>query len=289
MPSPYKEFAKDVGTVGVTTFLVNLQAIILLPVLTKTLGVHEYGLWVQILVTLGLAIPILTLGLPVAVVRFLAGKKDRKEIQEGVLSSAIFIFLLSSLAAVGIILISKKVFNFLPWKIITLLALIIPFWCTSQIFLSLFRAYQEFKKYSIFLILQAYREVALISYFILSGFGLTGAVLSVLIIRVLLFRVMSYYVLIRTGLKTPRFSILRKYSSVGLPTLPEDLSRWMITSGDRYIIGFFLGATYVGYYNPGYILGNMVFVLATPLILILPSVLSKYFEENRMKEVETPS
>ena len=43
----YKLFIKRLGLVGLSNILVSLSAIILIPILTKTLSIQDYGVWVQ--------------------------------------------------------------------------------------------------------------------------------------------------------------------------------------------------------------------------------------------------
>ena len=78
----YKKFTKDIGIVGITQLITMLRGFILLPIITKLLGAENYGIWTQITVTIGLVTPVIVLGLPYSLVRFLAGEKDRKEITE---------------------------------------------------------------------------------------------------------------------------------------------------------------------------------------------------------------
>ena len=79
----HKLFTQRIGLIGITNLLISLSGIILLPILTKTLPIEEYGLWVQIIVTIGLILPFANMGLSPAIVRFLAAEKDKKKIQEG--------------------------------------------------------------------------------------------------------------------------------------------------------------------------------------------------------------
>jgi O-antigen/teichoic acid export membrane protein len=54
--SEYKLFAQRVGLVGITTLIVNLRGLILIPILTKTLGADAYSAWSKIMVTISLII-----------------------------------------------------------------------------------------------------------------------------------------------------------------------------------------------------------------------------------------
>ena len=41
----YKKFTKDVGLAGIVQVVGALKGLILLPILTKTLGAEFYGIW----------------------------------------------------------------------------------------------------------------------------------------------------------------------------------------------------------------------------------------------------
>lgn len=64
------------------------------------------------------------------------------------------------------------------------------------------------------------------------------------------------------------------------------LSRWIVESSDRYLIGIMLGAEAVGYYSPAYTLGNTIGLFYAPLTVLLPAVLSRHYDENRIEDVK---
>lgn len=71
----YKLFAQRIGIIGFSYILINLSTLILLPIVTKTININEYGVWVQIGVLLTLMPAVLNLGLSYTMVRFLSGEK----------------------------------------------------------------------------------------------------------------------------------------------------------------------------------------------------------------------
>ena len=91
----YKNFVKNIGIIGATDVLVALERIILLPIITKLLSVGDYGVWVQFGVTISLIPTFALLGLKVSMVRFLAGEKDRRKIQDGIYSVLTVVFFIS--------------------------------------------------------------------------------------------------------------------------------------------------------------------------------------------------
>lgn len=286
----YKLFAQRVGLVGIVNLLVSLSGLILLPILTKTLPIEEYGIWVQILVTITLISPIVGLGLPYTMVRFLAAEKDKTKIQESFYSIAVFIAF-TSLAASVLLLVFSEPFAtaFLGGRadLMRVISVIIPIECLNNLFFDYFRTFQRIKKYSLFNILYTYGMVVLVAYSLLSGYGIFGALISFLIARIFMFLLMGTLVVSEIGVKIPGFSHLKEYLRFGLPTVPGNFSAWIVNSSDRYIIGYLLGVAFVGYYSPGYLLGAIISMYIAPLGFMLPAVLSKYYDENNMKEVKT--
>jgi len=78
---------------------------------------------------------------------------------------------------------------------------------------------------------------------------------------------------------------MREFLRFGLPTIPGNFSSWIVSSSDRYLIGYYLGVKYVGYYNPAYSLGSLLNFIIRPLGFLLPATLSKLYEEGKTEEV----
>ena len=285
----YRKFTKDVGIVGLTNLVIALKGLIILPIITKLLGAENYGVWAQIIVTISLVVPIATLGLPYTLVRFLAAEKNKKEIQGGVYSVLSLIFIVALIISLSLIFFSGPISNFFGDEqiLIKILAFVILFECLNLVFLNIFRAFQEMSRYSFFMIFQTLGEVGLIAAAVFLGYGLLGAVLSLLIIRVITFSIMGRVIVRKIGIKLPNFLRIKKYLSFGLPTVPGNISSWIVQSSDRYLIGFFLGTLFVGYYVPGYTIGSSIMLFVAPLSFVLPAVLSKFFDENKITEVKT--
>ena len=50
--NPYKKYAKNVGLASIVNIISTLTGLILLPILTKSLGAELYGIYALILVTI---------------------------------------------------------------------------------------------------------------------------------------------------------------------------------------------------------------------------------------------
>lgn len=284
----YKLFTQRIGLIGVANLLMSLSGLILLPILTKTLPIEEYGVWVQISVTILLLRPLATLGLPYTMVRFLAAEKDREKIQDSIYSIFILILASSFVLSIFLILIAEPFSSFLGGdkELVKILALIIPIECLNVILRNVFRTFQQIKRHSLFAVTQTYGEVALIVYALMMGYGIYGAVLSLLITKLIFFIAMGFFVIKDIGIKLPRFHRTKEYLAFGLPMVPGELSSWVVRSSDRYLIGFFLGSAFVGYYSPGYTLGAVINMFMAPLGFLLPAVLSKFHDEKNVESVK---
>lgn len=287
--SSYKKFVKDVGILGIAQLLIPLQAIILLPILTKVLGVSGYGVWIQAIITISLAETFASCGLISAMARFLPAQKRKSEIQEGFYSSLALVFSISLIFSFFMIVFSEYITNSLfdgYLHIVKLLALILPVTIGMRICTEYFRARHQIKKYSAIYVITTCGEVSLAAWMVFAGYGVFGAVLSILIVRGISFFITFFLVFLEIGIKLPNFSRLKEYMSYGLPTIPGGISTWIITSSDRYLIGYFLGVTYVGFYSPGYSIGFIIQAVPMVLSLALLPTLSNLYEEGKMTEVK---
>ena len=285
-----KLFVQRIGLISLTNFLISLSGIILLPIVTKKLPIEEYGVWVQVGVTISLLPVILNLGLPYAMVRFLAAKKDKKEIQEGFYSVAVIILFMSIIGSLLLLLFSKPLAAmFLGNRVdlINILSLMIPIASLNAVCLNFFRAFQHIKRYTFFIFLQTYIMLVLVAWVLLSGHGIFEAVLCRFLSQIIIFLLMIFLIISNIRVKIPNFSHIREYLNFGIPTIPGNLSFWIVESSDRYVIGYFLGLSFVGYYSPGYGLGSLIRMFVAPLGFLLPPVLSKLYDENKITEVKT--
>jgi len=265
--------------------LINFSGILIVPIITKILGVQDYGLYVQFTVTISLIGSFATLGLPYAMVRFLVSVKDKEQIREDLFSSialiAIFSVILSSVLMAFSESIAASIFGNATYLVI-IIAAIIPIECIGSTLFNMFRVFQEIKKYVIYGLLRTYTEIAVIAIVAFMGYGIIDIAVSILAVRLLFLLIISILVLPSLGTGIPRFSRTKEYLKFSLPTIPSNISSWILNSSDRYIIGIFMGLTYVGYYNPAYNLGALIQMFMTPINFVLVSLVAKYYEEKKI-------
>ena len=281
--------AKRIGLVALTNLLVELNSLIMLPLLTKNLPVSEYGVWVQISVTIGLVPAVALMGLPYSMVRFLPSAKGRENIREIFFSMSGVIALAGLVASAGIFLLADPIASALfdgRQIIVRYLSVLIFLECMINIPFSYFRGVQQIKKFSIFNFSKVFFSLILAIHFVLSGGGIIGALTALLLSDALILLAMCGMVMKDIGLPFLTLKNIREYLAFGTPTIPGNLSSWIVNSSNRYVIGILMGTTFVGYFSPGYTLGNMINLFIVPLSFILPAALSKHYDEHEVDEVK---
>ena len=290
--SLYKKYTQDIGLIAITQAVIALRGLIILPIITKTLSASGYGIWAQAIVTASLILPISSLLLSSALLRFLAAEKTRQKIRDGFFSVAISILCWSSFIALIMFLLADPIANTLfkdadATQIVKIIALIIPIQAVDAVCLDFFRTFRQMKTYSILRISKNIGEVGLIAYLVLSGFGVFGALIAVLAVGTFLDIIMLGMIASRVGIRWPSFSNVKAYLNFSLPLIPSSLSSWATSSSDRYVIGFFMGVAPIGVYSAGYHLGWLTTLFIGPFAVVLAVALSKLYDEERMGEVKT--
>jgi len=238
--------------------------------------------------SVGLIQPIITLGLHESMTRFFPAK-NKDEIRDDFYSSITVIAIVAVIISFIIFYFPKPLANAIfegNILVVKILAGIIIVRSLHYVLLVVFRAFREMKKYGLIRTLTRYVEVGLVVILVLSNFGLIGALLAVLSVRLSFMLILAYLINKKIPFCFPTFSSLKEYLSFGLPMIPGFMSKWAVQTSDKYIIGFFLGSTFVGYYAPGYSIGWIVpGLLGGILGFVLPPAISHHYENNEISMI----
>lgn len=285
-----KKVIGDMGVIGISEIIISSRGIILLPILTRYLGAEGYGLWVQAMATFSVVLPLMVMGLPYSMTRIFASRENIEEISKDFFSISFIVFL-TSLIVSGVLLLFPQFLADAIFEgktlIVRIVAVTLFVYSTSNLMINVFRAFREMKKFSMLNVSWKLGEIALAALLVVLGYGLIGALLGLLIVRSILFLVLISLMLRKFTFSLPDISRTKEYLSFGVPTIPSNLSHWIVSSSDRFLIGIFLSATYVGYYNPGYSIGHLVpFLIVGVFGLVLPPTLSEYYEQGEISDLE---
>jgi O-antigen/teichoic acid export membrane protein len=286
----YQKFARDVGFIGIVQILTSLSSFFLLPIITKTLGAYDYGLWAQINITVSLISSLALMGLSMSFVRFLSSETDKKKIREAVYSILFFVTVSGFLASFILYLFAEPLATFgfrdpEATYFVQAGSLLILVNVLESISLFYFRIFRQIEKFSYFTFFETFGKLLLILIFLKMGYGLLGVITATLIVQGLVFLITLITIILQIGFFIPRFTYIREYLEFSLPLTPNSLIRWITESSDRYMVTYFLGLGSVGVYSAACSIGNLIQLFVSPLQLILFPELSKLFDQNKMDEV----
>ena len=181
-------------------------------------------------------------------------------------------------------LLSKSLFND---NLAVALVLPVTIFFTAFIFLTydIFRTFRKNNIYTFFILAQAYLTVFIVALFVTHGYGVLGAVLGILITQIIIFVIMLSLVIRMIGFALPKFHNMRQYLNFGIPTIPSNLSTLILDASDRYIIGFLIGLSAVGYYSGGYLIGSLIIILLSPFFTLLLPILAQYHAVNDISNI----
>ena len=284
-----KKFVQDIGLVGIAEIAAALGGIILIPLLTKTIGAYGYGLWQQVLVTVGILGPFTSLGLNNALVRFLPAKTKKQDKQNIFFSILIFKFITSCIPGILLIVFSEpmaKAFFGGATEIVALTGFIFVVDGANVVCQFYFRALRQIKIYSIIQVSTKYGMLALAFYMLVSGHGIFGVVFSCFVIETFFTLIYLFLILSSIGFSFPQFIGLKTWLRYGVPLIPTGLSLWIISFSDRYIIGYLLGITYVGIYSAPYTIGFSFYMIMEFINFVLVPTVSKLYDEGKIQDVK---
>jgi len=286
----YQKFAKDVGFIGTVQILTSLGTFFLLPIITKTLGTYDYGLWAQINITVSLISPLALMGLSMGLVRFLSSETETRIIKEAVYSILFFVTMSGLLASFLLYTFAEPLATF-GFKdpgatyFIQAGSLLILLNVIEPVSLFYFRVFRQIQKFSYLTLFETFGKLFFILVLLKMGYGLLGVIAATLLVQGLIFLIALLTIISQIGFIIPRFTYIKEYLQFSLPLTPNALIRWVTESSDRYLVTYFLGLRSVGVYSAACSIGNLIQLFVSPLQLILLPELSKLFDENKMDEV----
>lgn len=270
----------------------RLKGFIILPILTKTLSSEQYGIYALIIASISMLVPICTLKLDFALIRFLAQVKDKKIISKSFISVIGIASLIVLIISIIILLFSKtiaiKMFGDINVEHLIKMSIPLVFLTVvNQTMSEYFRAFQKMKNYTVFQLIRSLGEIIFTSIFVLSGFGLFGAILSLLVVRISATTVGILWIKPEINITRPSFSSIKPYFPFALPLLPVALGHILINIGDRYVIGYFMGSSSVGIYSASYSIGLLLSFFYAPIPIVLFPTITKLFENKEYDKLKT--
>lgn len=287
-----RKFTFDVGWVLVSSVFTFAVGIILNLLIGNYFDAEGLGAYSIVITIWSIGTLTAGIGIPIAIVKFIAEHKDEEDVKSQLISSALTSgIIIGCLAAFVLFLISpilEDVFEIQHLAFyLSIVSISFPFIVINEIFLGVFNAMRKMKHFTI---VEVFRKgLILISTvaLILLGFGLTGAVLGLVIPPILVTLILFAYHKKLFIFKVQNFKkntkTLVKFggqlylgNGVGL----------IITQAAILLIGYYLTDADVGIYAIVLLMFNAFVMMPGAIQKITYPAISSYFAEKKFESIK---
>ncbi|MER3422662.1 MAG: hypothetical protein C4293_04950, partial [Nitrospiraceae bacterium] len=272
------------GLVGIVR--IGLYSIVLVAVLTKTLGAEQYGLWVQALALVALMLPLLDLGLIYSMTRFVAGHKEPTRKSEEFYSVAWYVLVVGIGAGLALPLIAHW---FLPGasdsRFLGITGLLLTTTVWQTLYIGFLRANLSIRVYVTDMLIYMFCEVLAVSLLAIYNHTIYDILAAATIIRGINGLLLAIYVTRSIPFVWPNVSLFVDRIKFSVPLALSELFNVITIYADRFVLTYFMNSWWVGAYSAAYTLGNLPTVFIGLFGLTWPAFMSKQYDSERREVV----
>ncbi|MBA7597693.1 Stage V sporulation protein B [subsurface metagenome] len=288
-----KRFALDVGITFTANGSKMLLGFIITVVLGKYLGADGLGLYRITLTIYGITMLFASIGIPSAIVKYIAEFKDNKDKLNKVVSSGIITSLFLGIGFSTLLFFISGIFaNIFKMPelpvLVKTLSPIFPFALVCNTLLGFLNGLREMKKYAIVIIIQSILMVIVTSILVYCNFGSLGAVIAIVVSSIggcffsIIFSVSHFKMQFANFIPTVK-KMLRFGSQVfGAGAINEINNRL-----DVILIGIFLKLSDVGYYAAAVSLSRFFWLIPLSVQKITYPATSEYWSKKNYDALNT--
>ncbi|MBU1863862.1 MAG: polysaccharide biosynthesis C-terminal domain-containing protein [Candidatus Omnitrophica bacterium] len=276
-----KSFIKNNMYVITSHILIYAKAIILVPLLIKTIGVALYGGYILLNTGIDFLFSISSLGVGFTFKRYLPSEHDRRKQRELFYHQFTFHFLVIVLFSLCLLLSADFI---KVWFLKNGISFSMPLVCCVLVGTFLFQQSTDFFRYShrmglfsISTILSPYLAIFIIIIIYSLGHLHINTLLKAEITALLCISIpLCIKICTEIGLYIPALRINKIISDIrlGFPVVLAFSIGYITAVSDKYVIAFFMAPLYVGYYSPAYTFGSMIMFLPRAIGITLFPLLS---------------
>lgn len=293
--SYFKKLLKQSSFYLSSHILTMLAGFISFPIWTRIFSKAEYGILHLITITVLFLTAFSKLGLQHAAIRFFPEFEKRQKNMSSYyatlfLSSFILNVFIFLLANVLIWSFSDSFHNKLIINLLHLSTVLIFIDSLKSIFENFLRAESKAKIYALLNIFNRYSRLFLsLIFVVVFVWGLFGFFLGWILASIFML-VILFFMYLKKGLlntKSYTFPFLKEAITYGFPLIAIEIANMLLNFGDRYLIQYFLGASYLGTYAAGYNMSNLVIsTISNPLRLAVVPLFISIWEKKGAAETK---
>ena len=287
-------FIKDNVFSFVGILVLNLKAIILMPIIIKSLGVEIYGSYVLLVSSLSIIYGVSSLGVGLSAKRYLPSAPSEEDRQKLFLPQFYFglisILIVSGLMVQFNVQIKLHLFNDeIEYSPYLLPGYLIAYFFYSQ-GVDFFRYTSRIKYTVIGSTIYPYIHIGIILYLLYSAsiININTLVISEATAAFIIGVICFIKILTEIKLRWVFFKLkeLRTEINLGFPLTIKVMIDFIIAASDRFMIAAFISTSAVGYYNPAYLLGSLIMIIPKASSLVIPQLMSKAIDDGDQDSAE---
>lgn len=256
----YKYLAENVIVFALGSVLSKVVLFLLLAVFTKYMTTQEYGDAELLITTVSLLLPIFTLSISDASLRFIFGNDNRNSI----VSNGVFVTIAGCIALILLCPLLTFVESLRPY-----LPYIISLFLFNSLEVLFFNINKGFERVKLcaFNSLVSVGVITICSFWLIvnSGLGIQGYLLSIIFSHI----ICCIYLFVGGRLdklisfSQIDFSLCKKMLLYSIPFVPSTIAWWINSLSDRYLIVFILGSSLNGLYSAAAKIPNVISIFTT--------------------------
>lgn len=278
--SSYKKLINNTLIFGLGRLGSNILSFILVPIFTYYLSSEEYGTVDLIVTTVTMLMPIVSLNIYDAILRFVMDGSEKEE--SVILGNGLFLSGLSYIFFVFIIILIHKIFGLFDFEIIIVMIILLGVQIIERIFGEFARAQGKIKVFALNGILLTFTSGILnIIFLMFLHYKVIGYIVSLIISNIISIIFLMCHIKDSLIFKPNNFNRTLSTNMLyfTIPLIPNTLMWWLINASSRYFISFFLGVSY-----------NGIFAVATKiptLINIVNQIFTQAWQLSAIEEYKS--
>jgi len=288
---------RDTVVYGIGVGTERIISFMMLPVLTKNLTPELYGVWSQIIVTIGLLIPVILMGFQTTMVNFFSGGNSEPKEKNGIFHGMLLIVLVNS----TIVLVACTFFfpDFVSWLMFggtgfTNFARIFGVLLITEVIFELLVAYlrsdRKIRRLAIYYVVKSTSRIGIIvAAVVIYQQSLLVALVWLTVTQFLMILWIYWNDIYRkTGfsldlsIRDDRWQQIIRFS---LPLIPYSFLIWINNFLDRYLILHILGIEQVSIYAVSYTLAAAISIFYSILGFTIYPYMANHWNDERRQTV----
>lgn len=281
-----KKFALDVSLTFTASIINMLLTFVISIILGRYLGAVDLGLYRLTYTFYGVATMVGALGIPVAVIKYVAEYKDDRANLNKIVSSAIITsFLVGIFFSVALYLSSQLLADLFKMPqikdLLELLTPVFPFVLVNSIFYGTLNGLREMNRYARSMILHQVLMTIFTAILIYCGFGVAGAMIGIVLSSICVSAYLIYCCKDRFDFIIEGYAkTTRKLIGFGTQMFGANFINMINLQADTVFVGYFLTAADVGYYSAATGLSKFFWVVPQAIQTISYPATSDYWAKK---------